>query len=411
MQHIITTSIKHPNTPAPQCAKTPQTPCAKSAQKHNPTIAQPIDYQSLIATTQKNKNAQFPTTFQPRHCRLPDNSKESTYLPLLQTNNMKKLITAFALVTSTLAQAQVTKNVIVEHFTNTFCSVCAARNPGFYTNLSNYPNVMHLSYYPSSPYAACPLSQHNKPQADARTNYYGIFGGTPRLVIQGKVIAASASYNSASLFTSELGQLTDFEMKVELKATSGSMLEVRTVIKKVATNSLTSLLLYGALVEDTLTFTAANGENKHYNVFRKSVWGDNPATIAAPTAVGDSVVHTQSLATNTTWNIARIYAIAMVQATDKEVIQASKSNKLGTSMSVPTPQTKIDIYPNPTSTQLIINGLPKGLYRAQIHNMSGQLVMDTYCHDAIDVNTLPTGHYTLRLYSDKELAVTRFTKQ
>ena len=51
---------------------------------------------------------------------------------------MKKLLTTllfFSFVWN--AEAQVPKKVIVEHFTNTLCSVCASRNPGFYSNLNN----------------------------------------------------------------------------------------------------------------------------------------------------------------------------------------------------------------------------------------------------------------------------------
>jgi len=80
--------------------------------------------------------------------------------------------------------AQVQKNVVVEHFTNTRCGICASRNPGFFTNLNNNPDVIHLAIHPSSPYSSCVFNQHNSVDNDDRTNYYGIYGGTPRLVVQ-----------------------------------------------------------------------------------------------------------------------------------------------------------------------------------------------------------------------------------
>jgi hypothetical protein len=49
------------------------------------------------------------------------------------------LILGTVLLQLTLAHAQVTKKIIVEHFTNTKCSVCASRNPGFHTNLNVNP--------------------------------------------------------------------------------------------------------------------------------------------------------------------------------------------------------------------------------------------------------------------------------
>src|SRR5688572_6916976 len=119
---------------------------------------------------------------------------------------MKKLTLLSLIFISSVAIAQVPKKVIVEHFTNTKCSICASKNPGFYTNLAAHPGVLHLSVYPSSPYAACLLSQQTQPESDARTNYYGIYGGTPRFIIQGTVLPSNTNYADASIFTPYTGQ-------------------------------------------------------------------------------------------------------------------------------------------------------------------------------------------------------------
>tara|TARA_B110000285_G_C15096412_1_gene602244 strand:+ start:1583 stop:1825 length:243 start_codon:yes stop_codon:yes gene_type:complete len=78
----------------------------------------------------------------------------------------------------------VVKKVLVEHFTYTRCSVCASRNTGFITNLNAQSDVVHISYHPSSPYSNCQFNQYNLQENDDRTKYYGVFGSTPRLVIQ-----------------------------------------------------------------------------------------------------------------------------------------------------------------------------------------------------------------------------------
>jgi hypothetical protein len=108
---------------------------------------------------------------------------------------MKTSLKIFSILffVSSITLAQVPKKVVVEHFTNTRCSVCASRNPGFYNNYKTQAGVIHLAIHPSSPYAACVLSQHNPVENDARTNYYGVYGGTPVLVIQGVVISTSAN--------------------------------------------------------------------------------------------------------------------------------------------------------------------------------------------------------------------------
>ena len=80
------------------------------------------------------------------------------------------------------AEAQVPRKILVEHFTNTLCSFCASRNPGFYSNLNNQSDVIHLSIHSGTPYTQCLLYQQNASPSDARRFYYGITG-TPALAI------------------------------------------------------------------------------------------------------------------------------------------------------------------------------------------------------------------------------------
>ena len=324
---------------------------------------------------------------------------------------MKTILTAMALLATWATQAQVTRKVIAEHFTNSYCSVCASRNPGFFTNLHNFPDVLHIAYYPSSPYPACPLNQHNKPEADARTNYYSVYGGTPRLVIEGSVISASASYTDASLFTSVLGQTSAFALTVSISATSATTGSVTTVVKKVAASSLTSINIYGAIVEDTLFFNAANGENVHYNVFRKSLWSNLPYSITAPAAVGDSVILTLYFYIHSAWNVARTSAVVMLQDAGKAVLQAEKSGRLAAAASVPMPQKCVQVYPNPATNTLVLSDLPKGLYRVLITDMAGRTTIDTYTTGTVDISPLPPGTWMLRLLNNEQTSSTIFVKE
>src|SRR5215207_809064 len=101
-----------------------------------------------------------------------------------------KVLFAASLLIAISAVAQVPKKIMVEHFTNTKCPVCTARNPGFYANFNSQPNVLHLAVHPSQPYSACLLYQQNAAENNLRTQYYsGVFGSTPRLVINGNIIA------------------------------------------------------------------------------------------------------------------------------------------------------------------------------------------------------------------------------
>jgi hypothetical protein len=252
---------------------------------------------------------------------------------------MKKSILLIAFIyIAQLGYSQVPKKVVVEHFTNTKCSVCATRNPGFYTNYNAQSGVIHLAVHPSSPYSTCVLSQHNVLENDARTNYYAIYGSTPRLVIQGVVISSGANYNSASIFTPYLGQQSPASIKIAQSKYGNDSIRSRIVIKTEALHTLGNLKLFVALAEDTLNYTGSNGEPVHYDVFRKSLTGATGINITLPATVGDSVVYSNSSMVNGAWNFSKIFTLAILQeATSKAVVQAqsipASSNSIITGIS------------------------------------------------------------------------------
>lgn len=237
---------------------------------------------------------------------------------------MKKIILLLIVINSmNRVDAQVPKKVIVEHFTNTRCGICAIRNPGFYSNYASQSGVIHLAVHPSSPYSNCALSMHNPSQNDARTNYYGIFGGTPRLVIQGQVISSGADYSAASLFAPYLNQISVLSVKIRQTKFGTDSIRSTIVIKAVATHTYTNLQLFVALTEDTVFYTGSNGEPKHYDVFRKSLSGTSGNSIFVPTTVGDSAVFVYSSVANSAWVFSRITTLAILQdASTKAVIQS-----------------------------------------------------------------------------------------
>lgn len=325
---------------------------------------------------------------------------------------MKKLLAIgiVGLISSNVFAQQVPKNIVAEHFTNTYCSICAANNPGFYNNLSGFPGVLHIAFHPSAPYSSCTLNQHNKTENDARTNFYGVYGSTPRLVVQGKVVPGSLS--NSTIFSNEQGKTTSFEVKTIITEAPANMLNVTIVIKKKDTSSLGSLNLYTAIVEDTVFFAAPNGENKHYDVFRKSVWGSSPSNIAAPVAVGDSVVQTQQLAINSVWNKSRVYAITILQDGNKNAVQATKSNHLMPTTGIRLPgagKVGIRIYPNPANDVVKIEGA--GISMVQVTDLNGKVVQSLPGNiNSIDVSDLQKGIYTISVRTTNEVIHTSFVR-
>jgi hypothetical protein len=297
------------------------------------------------------------------------------------------------------AQA-VSKAVIVEHFTNSYCSICGSRNPGFYQNLSQFPQVLHIAYYPSAPYPACPFNQYNKPEADARTNFYGVYGSTPRLVVQGKPISTNANYADAAIFQGELGQPSSFAVNLRLSPLTAGVAEARLVITRVNVSTLDSGFVYAAIVQDTVQYSSNNGEQVHYDVFRKSVWGTLPLQVRLPANTGDSVVLMQSFQIDNSWPQNKMYGIGILQQASGLVVQAARSNKLDVGSATGIQNTSIKqsgIYPNPASDFLQLQGVP--IATATVYDLQGKSVLHLKADGAsrFDVRSLAPGNYILSL--------------
>ena len=266
---------------------------------------------------------------------------------------MKIVISSF--ISSILAlsiSAQVTQQVIAEHFTNTRCSNCARFNPDLITNFNNNPDVLHISYHPSSPYPTCVLNLHNKVENDGRTNYYGIYGSTPRLMINGEL---KSGFSSSTLFTPFKGKTSPFEM-VSSISSDGSTLTIKVKITTKAAHSFNTEKLVVLLAEDTVFYDAPNGEKEHYNVFRKSLTAvdGNNITLSNTLNSDTTITFTQSI--HSDWNDGRIRVVAMLQnAGDKKMIQASQSSVVSTTYTTSLSESNTatisnpQVYPNPAN--------------------------------------------------------------
>lgn len=189
----------------------------------------------------------------------------------------------------TTVQAQTQRTNVVEHFTNTSCSVCAANNPGFMNTIRQSGNTLHISFHPSSPYINDVFNVQNRVENDARTNHYGIFGATPRLVVNGQVIQNS---NLAVSLANAAGSTSAFALRLSTQMQAAGSYQLSVVLTKMAADTQSTARLFLGLVEDTIQQLTNNGEAVHYHVFRKAVSEITGNAITLPVAVGDSVAFT-----------------------------------------------------------------------------------------------------------------------
>lgn len=306
------------------------------------------------------------------------------------------------------AQA-VTKKIVVEHFTNTRCSVCASRNPNFYAAKNTKPDVLHIAYHPSSPYSTCLFSTQNKSENDARTRYYDVFGSTPQFLING-VLRSSSAVGNANVYQTFENKTSPFEVNVMLFPNGNDSIKVEVDVKAVATHNYSSLMLYIPLIEDTVFYNAPNGEKEHYDVFRKSFTGINSLTFNAPVLGGSNFVYTANIAVNSEWNQRRLAAIAIISSTVNEVIQAAQSPLFGVVSSAEEITTHHDdpvvIYPNPTTDEIRLEVLESFIgSKYSIVNFSGQLVLSETIQTKttyIKLQHLPSSTYVLHVGSGSD---------
>lgn len=326
---------------------------------------------------------------------------------------VKFYLLGLVMLASNLLNAQ-NQSVLVEHFTNTVCSICASRNPSFYQNLQSQQDVLHVAYHPSSPYAACILNKHNKIENDDRTIYYGVYGGTPRLVINGVVQSSSANYASAAIFNPFKNITADVLVKAN-QVIVGDSIKSFVTIKRLTNEALSNLKLQVLYVEDTLFYNAPNGESKHFDVFRKSASGWQGLTVNIPEQINDSVVIQTATAINTAWNKDRIYTLAFLQNADnKQIANVSKSmgnDKVGTGIGkVNTLLAKV--YPNPTADILQVDLVKQVTSNLKVINRLGEEVFTATLANSktIDISHLPQGVYFLSIENEHEKFIQKIVK-
>lgn len=289
----------------------------------------------------------------------------------------KSLNTVIALVIVQLLSAQSPKQVVMEHFTNTRCSICASRNPGFYQTLASYPQVIHIAFHPSAPYQNCYFSQQNKTENDGRTNYYNTYGSTPDFVLNGKLLpSANPAINTTTLDTA-LNQTSPIEVEVTEELITADSILVRVFIRAKFSLVTGSARLFVAVAEEPVLYNAPNGENIHHDVFRKALTDVNGAPFQLP-LINDSVVATFTYKVQSGWNVNQLHTVAIVQReSDKYVLNADKSARLSSPVGLEeTKEEPFVVYPNPFDGTLTVRSSQMSVNTSvEVSDVSGRKVI------------------------------------
>lgn len=311
----------------------------------------------------------------------------------------------FGLIFSFSLFAQVPQTVIVEHFTNTKCSICAARNPAMYALLDNYPEVLHIAYHPSAPYSTCIFSLHNVAENDGRTNFYGIYGGTPRVVVNGEVVPVASQLMTENQLSQKLGKFSDYTINIQQEKNNDSV-EVKLVVKRMSGGGSEDLVILVSLTENLIYYNAPNGETQHHDVFRKEIMNAN---VNIP-VFGDSVVFNKSYTSHPAWQENQLNAIAVLQkSSDKKIVQAASSgfisNPMGTGANY---EASSIFYPNPASQRVLFTPNAVSTYsKVSVYNIFGKKILESGLLKPLQVDDLSSGYYFLVFENENNQVLTK----
>ena len=316
---------------------------------------------------------------------------------------MKKLLLTLvfgALALAVTAQSS-KKYLLIEHFTNSWCSICKSKNPAFYTTIAPYKaDIHHISIHPSTPYVQCVFYQANKPENQARANYYGVVG-TPQIALNGKLSPVTTPLLPLAALQTALAQNTaPLSIKVTDAVANGAI-SGTVQIKYDQALPAGNYRIYVAVVEKFIALTTQNGEKEHQDVFRDmltAIDGDQIGTGGA----GQTAQLNYSVALNPAWKASELYLLAYIVNTDnREVLNSGTRFDISTAVQEPTAHQTLRIQPNPVremaqfsigndiARKVEVMALNGQVFSTDFEELGGQISLQT--------SLLPKGIYVVKV--------------
>ncbi len=331
--------------------------------------------------------------------------------------NLLLLLINALFINALMAQTPAKKYVLLEHFTNSRCSICKNKNPAFYnliTQTQYADDVHHISYHPSVPYNTCVFYLANKVENNARAAVYGV-QGTPRLALNGTLISENGPLLPEATLQTYLGQTSPVYLQVAETGTGND--RVATVnIHTVSNTPIEGYKLYVALVEKTINMTTPNGETAHYDVFRKML-PDINGVAYTPAAMGQEVTFTFNYTIDAGWNANEMYVVAFLQnPTTKAVLNSGTKfdPALSATGEAARPQA-MRILPNPVGDRAFAQIEDDQAEQVEVFASNGQRVAITFSSEqhtvSIPTATFSPGIYFLKITGKKGVYTGKMIKQ
>jgi Outer membrane protein Omp28/Secretion system C-terminal sorting domain len=329
---------------------------------------------------------------------------------------MKKVFTIISFFCTLTVFGQAKKYALVEHFSNTLCSICAGTNPSFFSTVKveTNPNMHHISYYSAIPYSTCKFYVANKIPQDARATYYGL-PGTPRASINGQALTALGNITEATV-TQNAG--SNALVSVNVTEVIGGTNTATIKVKAFQNIPTATYRLFVALVEKKVSYSAPNGEPTHYNVFRKFINLNGEAgDVVAAINTGAEITAAFSYTLDASWVATQIYAVAWVQnPTTKEVLNSGTRFDITSAVEEkPSIDAQVAVSPNPTIGKSLLTFDKLTPQYLTISNIAGQVFQNVRLAQSnsyeLDIADLPKGIYIVKVYAKEGIALKKIVKE
>ncbi|HEY3296355.1 MAG TPA: Ser-Thr-rich GPI-anchored membrane family protein [bacterium] len=218
--------------------------------------------------------------------------------------------------------------VLVEEFTNSGCSACSLYNPGIRTVITamTRDTCVSINYHAWWPSTDDPFYQWNAAEAQARTNYYGVWD-VPALFVDYLLQPDMSQADSLSAAIRARYAVSS-PCTLSVAAAMGTGNTFRFVASVTADEAMTGSdnRLFVALVNDVITYSTPpgpNGELSFPEPFR-DVYPDASTGQGFSLAAGQTYHMAGTLNANSFWPLGNCTVIAYVQnVSTREILQAT----------------------------------------------------------------------------------------
>ncbi|MDX1912786.1 MAG: Omp28-related outer membrane protein [Saprospiraceae bacterium] len=331
---------------------------------------------------------------------------------------MQKLIShfVFLLFALSLSAQGAKKYVLIEHFTNSNCGVCANRNPAFYnliTQAQYADDVHHVSIHPMFPYPSCVFYQANTTENSQWTAQYPV-QGTPTIVLNGALQTPSNPLLTEAKLQTYLNQTSPLYLQVTESGT-GNARSVNVKARAVGDIPSGDYRIFVAVLEKTVNQPTGNGESVHRDVFRKMLTAVAGDVFTPPTA-GNAAEFNYNFNLSGNWNANEVYVLAFVKETStKQVLNSGTRFDPVLSDAFEIAPMQLRIVPNPVQHQAFIDLGDDRPQTLEVFNAAGQRFSGEFSENngSVTLSTarLASGIYFVKVAGSNGVYVGKFVKE